>query len=230
MEREQINSNIKEMELILENVRNILKIEDATYLHKSPNCPLCNSKDNGSKYWSCGSYLENNKIVNMCKKINSLHSYVYYSSKEYIARYKDGEVFISDKWGEDFPHLTNKEKILHCEDSPALVKRGVSCWYIDGKLHREDGPATEIKIRGDRNQTRIKKEWYTHGVRHRVDGPAVENGFVYFYINGFSVPSEKFRAIMKLKRKSSLIPYLLDKDSGTRACAEWKSKELEKDD
>ena len=39
-------------------------------------------------------------------------------------------------------------------------------WFLNGSLHREDGPAVEYA-----NGT---KEWYLHGNRHREDGPAVE--------------------------------------------------------
>ena len=37
-------------------------------------------------------------------------------------------------------------------------------WRINGKFHREDGPAIEWS-NGD-------KEWYLNGRRHREDGPA----------------------------------------------------------
>ena len=51
------------------------------------------------------------------------------------------------------------------------------CWYLNGKLHREDGPAIE-RANGD-------KEWYINGRRHREDGPACEraNGDKYWWIN-----------------------------------------------
>ena len=40
-------------------------------------------------------------------------------------------------------------------------------YYYKGELHRDDGPAIELK-NGD-------KFWYQNGKLHRVDGPAVEN-------------------------------------------------------
>jgi hypothetical protein len=51
-------------------------------------------------------------------------------------------------------------------------------WYLNGKLHREDGPAIEYA-----NGT---KEWYLNGKCHREDGPAVEyaDGSKYWYLNG----------------------------------------------
>jgi hypothetical protein len=38
-------------------------------------------------------------------------------------------------------------------------------WFLGGKRHREDGPATE-RANGD-------QEWWYNGMRHREDGPAV---------------------------------------------------------
>jgi antitoxin component YwqK of YwqJK toxin-antitoxin module len=55
---------------------------------------------------------------------------------------------------------------------------GTKEWYINGKLHREDGPAVE-HVSGD-------KSWYLNDKLHREDGPAVEqaNGTKYWYLNG----------------------------------------------
>ena len=39
-------------------------------------------------------------------------------------------------------------------------------WYLNGKRHREGGPAVE-----DSDGT---KEWYLNGQRHREGGPAIE--------------------------------------------------------
>lgn len=47
---------------------------------------------------------------------------------------------------------------------------GTQRWYLNGQLHREDGPAV---IWADGNQ-----EWYRNGLRHREDGPAL------IYANG----------------------------------------------
>lgn len=55
-------------------------------------------------------------------------------------------------------------KILHREDGPARVyKNGQEEWYINGKRHREGGPAFV-------NET--FEEWFCEGKRHREDGPA----------------------------------------------------------
>ena len=47
-----------------------------------------------------------------------------------------------------------------------IYKNGNKCYYLNGNLHREDGPAVEY-IDG-------QKEWYKNGKRHRQDGPAIE--------------------------------------------------------
>ncbi len=43
---------------------------------------------------------------------------------------------------------------------------GTKYWYLNDKLHREDGPAVE--------GTGGYKEWWLNGKLHRTDGPAVE--------------------------------------------------------
>ena len=53
---------------------------------------------------------------------------------------------------------------LHRLNGPALISAdGTENWYLNGKRHREGGPAIENeKI----------KEWWMFGKRHRLDGPA----------------------------------------------------------
>ena len=56
----------------------------------------------------------------------------------------------------------------HREDGPAAeYAGGTKEWWLNGKLHREDGPAIECASG--------TKEWYLDGKRHRKDGPAVEH-------------------------------------------------------
>ena len=75
---------------------------------------------------------------------------------------------------------------LHREDGPAIERtNGTKQWYINGKLHREDGPAIEY-ANGD-------KYWYLNGKRHREDGPAIEEfGTKFWYINGEELTEEEF--------------------------------------
>lgn len=44
---------------------------------------------------------------------------------------------------------------------------GEVAYLLDGKLHREDGPAVEYP-NGD-------QEWWLNGNRHREDGPAIQD-------------------------------------------------------
>jgi hypothetical protein len=57
------------------------------------------------------------------------------------------------------------------------VTKNSTTWHLNGKMHREDGPAVENSHGG--------KAWYINGKRHREDGPAVEytDGIKYWYIN-----------------------------------------------
>jgi hypothetical protein len=59
-----------------------------------------------------------------------------------------------------------------------IKKDGSKFWYLNGILHREDGPAVEY-INGN-------KYWYLNGQRHRIDGPAFEdvNNYKAWYLNG----------------------------------------------
>jgi hypothetical protein len=57
-------------------------------------------------------------------------------------------------------------------------EHGTKYWYLDGQLHRDDGPAIE-HMNGSR-------KWYKHGKLHRIGGPAIENadGSEAWYIEG----------------------------------------------
>ena len=59
---------------------------------------------------------------------------------------------------------------------------GNKYWYLNGILHRDDGPAVEC-VDGE-------KHWYVNGRCHRNDGPAVEfaNGGTEYWINGNHIP------------------------------------------
>lgn len=77
----------------------------------------------------------------------------------------------------------------HREDGPAVeYANGDKYWYLNGKCHREDGPAIE-NANGD-------KYWYLNGKLHREDGPAVErsNGDKSWFLNGKFLSEEEFKA------------------------------------
>lgn len=69
---------------------------------------------------------------------------------------------------------------LHREDGPAVISEtdGAHAWLVDGKLHRADGPAV---VGSDGSQA-----WYLNGKLHREDGPAVieANGSEAWFVNG----------------------------------------------
>ena len=67
---------------------------------------------------------------------------------------------------------------LHREDGPAIeYANGSKCWYLNGKRHRTDGPAVEC--------ANGNKYWYLNDKLHRTDGPAVEdaNGNKRWFLN-----------------------------------------------
>ena len=68
---------------------------------------------------------------------------------------------------------------LHREDGPAIeYADGSKLWYLNDKSHREDGPAAEYAD-GD-------KLWCLNGKAHREDGPALEgaDGTNEWFLNG----------------------------------------------
>ncbi len=95
----------------------------------------------------------------------------------------DKPVMKTDEWGNKFWYLNGK---IHREDGPAVeYSSGTKFWYLNGKKHREDGPAVEYIDGGE--------SWYLNGERHREDGPAVElaDGYKEWYLNGEEVTKEE---------------------------------------
>ena len=73
---------------------------------------------------------------------------------------------------------------------------GTKRWYLNGELHREDGPAVE--------RSNGSKFWYLNGKLHREDGPAREyaNGTKEWYLNGQRIEcstQQEFEQLMRLK-------------------------------
>ena len=92
-------------------------------------------------------------------------------------------VEVSD--GTKFWYLNDK---LHREDGPAIeYADGSKYWYLNDKLHREDGPAVEYADGS--------KEWYLNDDLHREDGPAVEYADgKEWYLNGEQLSETQFNA------------------------------------
>ena len=76
---------------------------------------------------------------------------------------------------------------------------GRKWWYLNGKRHREGGPAYE-----GANGT---KWWYLNGERHREDGPAIEwaDGSKFWYLNGRKLTTEDRLQAAKDKNDESQI-------------------------
>jgi len=78
--------------------------------------------------------------------------------------------------GDKFWYLNGE---LHREDGPAEEwADGSKLWYLNGERHCEDGPAEEWADGS--------KLWYLNGKCHREDGPAIEyaDGTRCWYLNG----------------------------------------------
>jgi hypothetical protein len=88
--------------------------------------------------------------------------------------------------GTKFWYLNGK---LHREDGPAIeLANDNKFWYLNGKCHREDGPAIEYA-----NGT---KHWFLNGEYHREDGPAIEqaDGTKFWYLNGENLTQEEHQS------------------------------------
>lgn len=73
---------------------------------------------------------------------------------------------------------------------------GIICYYKNGNLHREDGPAVECDE---------FREWWSHGVLHREDGPACEYEHIggcskRWFLNGIEISEEQFNQWLEKKQ------------------------------
>ena len=68
---------------------------------------------------------------------------------------------------------------------------GAKVWYLNGNLHRVDGPAKEYADG--------TKQWWLNGQRHRVDGPAVEwaDGEKQWWVNGEQYSETEWEKLVK---------------------------------
>jgi hypothetical protein len=80
-----------------------------------------------------------------------------------------------DTYGEKRWFLNGK---LHREDGPAVeYPNGTKHWFLNGEWHRKDGPAYE--------GSDGTKQWFLNDKLHREDGPAVEEacGTKFWFLN-----------------------------------------------
>ena len=77
-----------------------------------------------------------------------------------------------------------------------VCPNGTKSWYLNGKKHREDGPAVEWD--------EGSKFWYLNDKRHREDGPAIEyaNGDTEWYLNGKKLTKGQHKKAMNPPKPS----------------------------
>jgi len=72
------------------------------------------------------------------------------------------------------------------ENKPICIidEYGTKRWWVDSRLHREDGPAIE--------NPDGHKQWWVDGKCHRLDGPAVEfaDGRKFWCVNDHYITDE----------------------------------------
>ncbi len=95
----------------------------------------------------------------------------------------DQEVLESEGyWANDDWWVNGKR---HREDGPAIEwSDGTKAWFLNGKRHREDGPAEEWADG--------YKSWWVNEKRHRLDGPAIEwsNGTKFWFLNNKEISED----------------------------------------
>jgi hypothetical protein len=99
--------------------------------------------------------------------------------------------------GDKYWYLNGK---IHREDGPACeYADGNKAWYRDGKRHREDGPAIECADG--------RKYWYRDGKCHREDGPAIEwsDGGKFWFLNGEKLTENEFNKRVKKTCEGKLV-------------------------
>ena len=84
------------------------------------------------------------------------------------------------------------------KDGLNISANGTKRWWLNGQLHRTDGPAEEWASGN--------KFWYLNGLSHRTDGPAAEyvSGTKYWYLNGQKLTEAEFNRIMLWKKINEL--------------------------
>ena len=71
------------------------------------------------------------------------------------------------------------------------TRLGDKYWFLNGKRHRENGPAVEYANGG--------KCWFFNGKYHRENGPAIEygNGDKSWWLNGVCFTKSDYWHVMK---------------------------------
>ncbi len=84
-----------------------------------------------------------------------------------------------------------------------IEQDGTKMWYLNGELHREDGPAIEYE-----NGTKV---WFLNGKYHREDGPVIEHpdGEKRWYLNDKEVSwKEVFKKAKTQEQQVRILCYV----------------------
>ena len=133
--------------------------------------------------------------------INKEGDKIYYKDKEMTIRHHRDGPAVEDADGGKAWYVDGK---LHRLDGPAIEGTlvegagGYEAWYVDNKRHRLDGPAVE--------GAGGYKAWWVDNKRHRLDGPAVEyvHGNKQWFVDGKELTEEHFNALSKLPSELTL--------------------------
>jgi len=112
-----------------------------------------------------------------------------------IFEFEGGQTLEVEDWGTGNKewHLNGK---FHREGGPAIeYANGDKEWWRMGKCHRLDGPAVEHSDGG--------KEWWLNGKQHRENGPAIEwsDGDKEWYLNGKPLTEEEWEEKVRRNKK-----------------------------
>lgn len=125
--------------------------------------------------------------------------------------YKKNLLYLPDKIyvmpSKIFKRELNQNGEPHCEDGPALHTEFEKRWYINGVLHRTDGPAWQMfqqicKEGGEWVYTDelAQERWYINGKLHREDGPAIINYLFLdksYYLEDVSLTQEEWTIVVE---------------------------------
>jgi len=95
----------------------------------------------------------------------------------------------------DSRFIFNEDGVWHCETGPAIFGKGYEAWYINGQLHRLDGPSI---INNDGSTM-----WYKDNKLHCESGPAASwprQNLYEYYLEGIQYSPEEFNLKMLEKK------------------------------
>lgn len=99
-------------------------------------------------------------------------------------------------------NIETDEHGLPLNGGPYINSWKDECWYKNGFLHREDGPA----IISYNSKDDIEKFWCIDGRCSRLDGPAIirGNGLEEWWIDGMEYTKEEYDKEILVRKMSGL--------------------------